>query len=252
MKKLALFGILLFCFSASPREAVAKVYVAEPMLIPQPSFAGMTFYVYRPYNFPKGWYLTFDGYPVVQTPDKVWVYGQMFGTQLTPTSYIVGSVNPGLAGLTPYADKAEISSVVTMKGNPQILVSQPLEPAYRVPPGEFRSTYMPDWAFDSRFTAIGGWRNQVDRMGILHKPNVPVAWKGERPKVIFVWTGANWYQIKMQHGDRPVDALRRELYSLVRMVNSHQFRWYAQDTPVLTEYAVTWGYYWMGEVVPSR
>ncbi len=54
---------------ASPAEA--RVYVAEPLLVVQPSYAGMQFYVYRPYNMPKNWYVTFDGSPVTKNRDGV-------------------------------------------------------------------------------------------------------------------------------------------------------------------------------------
>ncbi|MDR1048814.1 MAG: hypothetical protein LBL51_03585, partial [Synergistaceae bacterium] len=83
-------------FRADPAEA--KVYVAEPLLVPQPAYAGMQFYVYKPYNLPKGWYATFDGYPVMKNKDGVWVYGTYHGPNLTPTHYIVGSVIPSMAG----------------------------------------------------------------------------------------------------------------------------------------------------------
>jgi hypothetical protein len=243
--------LLSFCLLWMGAPAAAKVYVAEPMLVPQPAFAGMNFYVYRPYNFPKGWYLTFDGYPVIQTKDKLWVYGMLQANQLLPTGYLVGSVNPSLAGLTPYPDSAVISSTVDL-GQARVLASQPPLPALSVPPDRFRAAYMPDWALNARFTAIGTWRHMVDRMGVLHKPNVPIAWKGENPSVILIWTGASWYRAEARANDRPADVLRRELYSLQRMVNHNRFQWYAQDTPVLTEHAIQWGYYWMGEVVPSR
>ena len=40
-----LFSGLLMSFASS---AEARVYVAEPLLVAQPSYAGMQFYVYRP------------------------------------------------------------------------------------------------------------------------------------------------------------------------------------------------------------
>ena len=42
-----LFSGLLMSFASS---AEARVYVAEPLLVAQPSYAGMQFYVYRPYK----------------------------------------------------------------------------------------------------------------------------------------------------------------------------------------------------------
>ena len=52
---LAVFALLLLC-----SESHAKRYVTEPLLVPQSPYAGMTFYVYRPYDMPPGWYITLD------------------------------------------------------------------------------------------------------------------------------------------------------------------------------------------------
>ena len=46
-----------------------------------------------------------------------------------------------------------------------------------------------------------------------------------------------------------MDALKRQLYDLTRMVKRNR---YEADMPVLAQQATDWGYYWMGEVVPSR
>ena len=100
--------------------------------------------------------------------------------------------------------------------------------------------------------AIGNWQSSVDRMGVLHNPAVPVAWKGNLPRAIYVWTGRSWYQITPRADQRPVDALKGQLYELTRMVKRNRFIWYEADMPVLAQQATEWGYYWMGEVVPSR
>ncbi|MBR0044710.1 MAG: hypothetical protein IJP56_07725, partial [Synergistaceae bacterium] len=105
-KILALILILI-----TSARAEAKVYIAEPLLVQQPAYAGMNFYVFRPYNMPKDWYVTFDGYPVKKNKDGVWVYGTSNGPNLTPTSYIVGSVVPSMAGLTPWVQQAQISAL---------------------------------------------------------------------------------------------------------------------------------------------
>ena len=94
---LVCLGLAFMTGAASP--SAAKVYVAEPLLVAQPSYAGMQFYVYRPYNMPKNWYVTFDGYPVTKNRDGVWVYGTASGPNLNPTNYIVGSVVPSMAGI---------------------------------------------------------------------------------------------------------------------------------------------------------
>ncbi|MCL2031610.1 MAG: hypothetical protein FWG93_08715, partial [Oscillospiraceae bacterium] len=86
MKKFYLFfftSFLIVLFCNVP--AGAKLYIAEPLLVNQPPYAGMRFYVYRPYNMPKDWYATFDGYPVIRNKDGVWVYGTYSGPNLIPT-----------------------------------------------------------------------------------------------------------------------------------------------------------------------
>ena len=81
--------------------AVAAVWMnaADPILITQPAYSGMQFYVYRPYNIPGGWYATYDGYPVFRNADGIWVYGSCVGANIVPTAYVVGSVVPSVAGL---------------------------------------------------------------------------------------------------------------------------------------------------------
>ena len=230
----------------------AKLYVAEPLLVAQPSYAGMQFYVYRPYNMPKDWYVTFDGYPVKKNPDGVWVYGTANGPNLMPTNYIVGSVVPSMAGITPWVQQAQISELRKVPTQEVSVVRQSAPPASRLAAGETHSTWIPDWTYNSRFMAIGNWKSSVDRMGVLHNPAVPVAWKGKYPKVIYVWTGRSWYQVAAREYQGPMSALKGQLYDLTRMVKHNQFVWYEADVPVLAQQATAWGYYWMGEVVLSR
>ena len=87
----------------------AKRYITEPLLVPQSPYAGMTFYVYRPYNMPKDWYITLDGYPVHKNPDGMWVYGTAEGPNLVPTNYVVGSIVPSMAGITKWISDVQIS-----------------------------------------------------------------------------------------------------------------------------------------------
>ena len=95
----------------------AKVYVAEPLLVPESPYAGMTFYVYKPYNMPKDWYITLDGYPVKKNPDGMWVYGTSEGPNLVATSYVVGSIVPETAGITKWVSDAQISSIRRLPGD---------------------------------------------------------------------------------------------------------------------------------------
>ena len=246
MKKICL--ILLICISALSlgKPADARLFIAEPVLVTQPAYAGMSFYVYKPYDMPGNWYATFDGYPVVRNKDGVWVYGTFSGPNLTPTHYVVGSIIPSMAGLSPYANPVQISSTVSLPQSqlavqPQIMFmgSLPLQ-----------STYMPDWLFNSRFMALGKWKDSVDRIGILHRVNIPVAWRGNSPNVIYAWNGNSWYHMLAREGERPVGVLKNNLYTLTRQARQNDFTWYEADMPVLAQQAGLWGYYWMGEVMP--
>ena len=258
MKKFCLFFFAV-CLTISLRTtpALAKLYLAEPVLVTTPSYAGMRFYVYKPYDTPKDWYVTFDGYPVRKNKDGVWVYGTFAGPNLMPSHYIVGSVVPSAAGLVPYANPVQISSMATLP-QPQLVIQASPTVVYcethGLPMleccGAVTSTYMPDWLFNGRFMALGRWKDSVDRIGILHRLNIPVAWSGNYPKVIYAWNGNGWYQMMASEGQRPARVLRSNLYTLTQQVNHNGFIWYEADMPVLSQQAAQWGYYWMGEVMP--
>ena len=121
MKKLfiAILAVIILESIAS-----AKLYVAEPLLVPESPYSGMTFYVYKPYNMPKNWYITLDGYPVKKNPDGMWVYGTSEGPNLVATSYVVGSIVPETAGITKWVTDAQISSIRRLPGDEFITVKQ--------------------------------------------------------------------------------------------------------------------------------
>ena len=225
-------------------QADATLYISEPALVNQPSYADMRFYVYKPYDMPKGWYITFDGYPVIRNKDGVWVYGISAGPNLIPTHYVVGSVIPSMAGLSPYASPVQISSISSLSQ----LVAQPQSLATGSPPSQ--SSYMPDWLFNVRFMALGEWKESVDRVGVLHRINVPVAWRGNWPRVIYAWNGHSWHQMLARERERPASVLKKNLYALTKQVKRHGFIWYEADMPVLSQHTDQWGYYWMGEIIP--
>lgn len=209
--------------------AVAAAYLAE-----QPAYGGMRFYVYKPSNIPTGWYATYDGYPVFRGGDGVWYYGTREGAGITQTGYVVGSVVPSLAGLKRWTAVA------------------PSAPIYSNGAGTgVDADYLPGWARNGAFMAVEKWRGSVDRIGVINRPSVPVAWKGERPKVIYVWTGNRWSQI-MKDGnaiDDPLSELRRNMYDLTVSANrSGSAQWGYEDMALLSQYAALWGYRWMGHI----
>ena len=243
----AILGVVLMSSSAG-----AKLYITEPLLVPESPYAGMTFYVYRLYNMPKDWYITLDGYPVHKNKDGMWVYGTAEGPNLVATNYVVGSIVPSMAGITKWVSDVQVSELRRLP-NPEILeVRQKGFTRSQMSGGKNYSTYIPDWTFSPAFMSIGNWKGTVDRMGVLDDPAVPVAWKGNNPRVIYVWTGNGWHQVNTGEVHSPVRSLRREYSKLRRLVRESGFKWYAQDMPILSQQAKAWGYYWLGEIRLKR
>ena len=249
---------LTVLLSLLPSTTIAATYVVEPVLVAQPVYAGMSFYVYRPYNMPSGWFVTFDGYPITRSPAGVWVYGSYNGTLLSPTSFVVGSISPQSLPIVQYVPSARVSSMQSLPVTPLPPLSAPIQPD----PGAYvfaeavtvAPTYVPEWTTQSSFTSIGTWNKLVDRMGILEKPRVPIAWRGERPEALFVWTGKSWYQIQARPGvsEKPSEMIKDHLYALTRMVKNNAYQWKDADTAILANQAAVWGYLWMGRIAPSN
>ena len=229
-------------------EAGAKLYVTEPLLVPQSPYAGITFYVYKPYNMPSGWYVTLDGYPVKKNKDGTWVYGTMEGPNLVATNYIVGSVVPGMAGLTKYISDIQVSALRSLPSTEMMQVQQKSYTRSQMAQGQTQSTYMPDWAINPAFMAIGNWKGTVDRIGVLDNPTVPIAWSGQHPKAVYVWTGNLWHQLNKREGQTAKNAIRHDYANIKRLVRESGFKWYQQDMAILAQQAKAWGYYWLGEV----
>jgi hypothetical protein len=234
--------VLITSLSLSLGVSNAVVHVAEPYLVQQPSYAGMRFYVYKPNGLEGDWFLTFDGYAVTRASEKIWVYGTMQSGTLARTNYAVGSVNPALAGIVPYFGA---ESTYFARENELKIAAQPYIAA---PNQTAKQLYIPDWSVNPAFLAVSNWKSTVDRIGILHKYNIPVAWKGDGPTVIYAWTGKNWKQIHTR-SEGIAKTINKNLYGLVRIREKGRLhRFYAEDIPILTEKTIGWGYLWMGEI----
>ena len=253
---------LLWALLSLRAEAAVQTPWTRSYLVDQPAYAGMQFYVYKPANIPAGWYATYDGYPVLKGKDGVWVYGTREGTGVTQTGYVVGSVVPSVAGLNPWTAVVPVLSDTPARAAPTsaVPVTSPAQAQY-VPPTspspsapivlQGEPTRLPAWARSAAFFAVERWRGSVDRIGVLNRPSIPVAWKGERPKVIYAWTGNSWYQIASKgEGGDPVLALRAQIYDLtVRTNRSNTVPLGSGDIALLARYAGMWGYRWMGQIV---
>ena len=241
-----LLALVLLCLAVSSGEA--KLYITEPLLVPQSPYAGMTFYVYRPYNMPKGWYVTLDGYPVYKNPDGTWVYGTAEGPNLVPTNYVVGSVVPSMAGLSKWVSDVQISELRKLQNIEPLEVRQKGYTRNQMAQGKKYSTYIPDWSLNPAFMAIGNWKATVDRIGVLNNPAIPVAWSGNHPKVLYAWTGNIWHQVNISEARSAKSAILHDYPVLKRLVRDSGFKWYEQDMPILAQQAKAWGFYWLGEI----
>lgn len=244
---LAVFALVLLA-----SESQAKRYITEPLLVPESPYTGMTFYVYRPYNMPKNWYVTLDGYPVHKNHDGMWVYGTAEGPNLVPTNYVVGSIVPSMAGITKWISEVQISELRKFPNAEILEVRQKHFTRSQMAQGKKYSTYIPAWTYNPAFMAVGNWKPTVDRMAVLSDLGVPAAWLGGNPKLIYLWTGSLWYQVDTGDLRSPKKAIARNYTKLRRLIRDSGFKWYAQDTPVLAQQSKAWGYYWLGEINFTR
>jgi len=113
------------------------------------------------------------------------------------------------------------------------------------------------------FGEVTKWKKTVDRIAVLSDPYVPVAWKGDKPKVVYVWLGKAWYElpanvemVKVKGKKRRVpmvtdtapQTLRRHLPSIVAKRTPDA--WFSDWTPQLEQKAMEWKFQWMGVVAP--
>ncbi len=265
MKKVfALFALVLGLSSCA--------FSAENAVqVTQPAYHNMKFYVYKPVNVPKDFYVTYDGYLVYKNAKGVWLYGSAESGGITKTEYVVGSVLPSVVRLKPY--NVKISSVAPMLGTAGAQTQTRTQTPSDVPEAKYpRIVYMPpasglelynspelspystDWTQNSNFMAVGKWQKSIDRIGVINRPTMPVAWKGDYPEVIYAWTGLQWRQIdaKTKHISA-LSTLRRAAYDLTKYARKvNILRWTDDDTHVLSQYSAMWGYEWMGLIILER
>ena len=268
MKKVKVFtGIMIFLFVLCVMSFEA--FCAERAIrVTQPAYHSMSFYVYKPVNVPADFYVTFDGYLVYKGSKGVWYYGSAEKSGVAKTGYVVGSVIPSVVRLKPYNTK--ISSVAPVLGSDNLQL--PPSPNAVVDPKSSRLIYMPphlgaeiynyrlmspnasDWTQNSNFMAIGKWQKSVDHIGVLSRPAIPVAWKGDYPEVVFAWTGLQWRQLASKtQNSTAINILRREIYDLTILTNKiNRLHWTEEDSHVLAQYAVMWGYQWAGQIILGR
>ena len=239
-------------------------YSAEnAILVKQPAYHNMSFYVFKPANVSSEYYVTFDGYYVYRDAKNVWHYASAEKSGILKTGYVVGSVIPSVVKLKPYNGK--IASVNPILGTDRTNIS-----ASEADPKSSRGTYTPpnselekvselspnaaDWTKNSNFMAVSKWNKTVDSMGVISRPAIPVAWKGDYPEVIYAWTGVQWRQINAKGSNTSMmSTIRRELYDLTVYTNQlNRLHWTEEDSKILAQFAESWGYKWQGLIIPGR
>ena len=259
------FAALLLVVLASGTSISAE----KALKVTQPAYRSMSFYVYKPVNVPRDFYVTFDGYLVYKDAKGVWCYGSADTSGITKTGYVVGSVLPYVVKLRPYDVK--ISSVAPILHSNRV-IDPPAAPNIRPESKSDRIVYMPpemysevyssrpvspnasDWTQNSNFMAVGKWQKSVTKMGIISRPKIPVAWKGECPEVIYAWNGLKWLQISSKSKNSTAkQTLRREIYDLTVNANrTNRLHWTDDDSYVLAQYSAMWGYEWLGQIILGR
>ena len=235
------------------------------MRVRQPAYKSMYFHVRKPANLPRDFYVTFDGYLVYKGAKGVWYYASAEKSGLTKTGYVVGSVLPQVVRLKPY--NVRISSVAPILGSSRVI--EPPKPeesksdrVVYMPPEIYNQLYNPavltphaqDWTRNSNFMAIGRWQKSVNKMGVLSRSNIPVAWRGNHPAAVYAWTGENWFQLNAKSPHLTAERiLRDELHKLITHKNRiNRLQWTEDDTHVLAQYAAMWGYEWVGQIIIGR
>ena len=173
------------------------------------------------------------------------------------TGYVVGAVIPSVVRLKPYnkrisniapilnTNAASSSSSSSSSSNTRI-TNMNVTPRIYTPPSSFSEN------FSSRFTAVGLWGASVDRIGVLDKPAIPVAWKGDNPEIIYAWTGNLWTQLLPLKNSKAINTLRNAAYDLKREATKTRMKWTDDDTHALSNYAASWGYEWLGVIKLSE
>lgn len=260
------FAALILVLTLSSGTAISA---EKPLRVNQPAYHSMSFYVYKPVNVPKDFYVTFDGYLVYKDAKGVWNYGSAEKSGITKTGYVVGSVLPSVVRLKPY--NVKISSVAPVLGSNRV-IEPSLMPTVRpeskadriiyIPPDYYSEVYrskpltpnVSDWTQNTNFMAVSKWQKSITKMGVLSRPKMPVAWKGDFPEVVYVWNGLQWVQVTSRSPTATArKTLRREIYDLTVGKNRlNRLHWTDDDSHVLAQYSAMWGYEWLGEIFLGR
>ena len=196
------------------------------------------------------------GIPVGPQPPQVTTPGnsQQVTLPSTPQQVTV----PGKSQVVANPPKVTVPEILPVDDTPKYARVVYMPPSSGLEAGNNTYTYSgqfnDDWTQNPNFMAISKWQKSVDRIGVLDSPAIPVAWKGDYPEVIYAWTGLQWEQI-IPRGTRvnAATALQRNVFKLTRTTSaSSLLNWTIDDTHVLSQYALMWGYEWLGQIILRR
>ena len=106
---------------------ISSAFAAEKaILVNQPAYHSMNFYVFKPEKIPDGFFATYDGYLVYKNSKGIWLYASAEKSGIKKTEYIVGSVLPSVVKLKPY--NAKISSVAPILTDEAASVPMAIKP----------------------------------------------------------------------------------------------------------------------------
>ena len=108
------------------------------------------------------------------------------------------------------------------------------------------------WMTDPRFTAVGDFRYTVDRMGLMDEPRIPVAWKGNRPSVVYAWTGDGWFTLRSEETESPQDVLGRSRPLLLARTQKTGWVLGRESEQYLPVQVRSWCFRWMGTILTPR
>ena len=108
------------------------------------------------------------------------------------------------------------------------------------------------WMTDPRFTAVGDWRVTVDRMGLMDQPRVPVAWKGDKPSVVYAWGGDGWFTLRPEELESPQDVLGRSRSLLLARTKETGWVLGKESEQYLPVQVRSWRFQWLGTVLTPR
>ena len=209
-----LITIIFLSFLSKVSYAAAPEY-AKPISAYQSKY-DMSFFVWKPIGLHSKWYATYDGYPVTEIANNLWVYG-VFGNagQMYESQTAVGSVDPNTV---------------------HILTPLPL--------------FLNDKSLDERNkfhkSLVHIFETKCDNFSIAHTKvsQTPIAWESRTSRV-FIWGGERWVQIFNSAGEKLSDAIKRNSHTVANMFKTCKITWTQFDTFEFANYVKNAGLNWI-------